>query len=181
MAKNLTEKLEEIESNIKKLNAVANKHTMGMEFLANKAVGQENGLAQLSKLITVLSDVLIKKGVFTDDEFMEGVRGLESRLDEGEFNSLVQQQVIIPAANVTQTSFVAVDQKVTAGDETKIHIPFQLLKLGEAGIPDGFRADLMGRVVGDVLVTPGQGDDLVHITIKEIYDLNPAASMAQEA
>lgn len=170
------EKLEQtfarMEQNLSQMMAVAPM----VQMLGNKAVGIEQAVAQLGKLLSAVSEELTDEGVVSGNNIIARLRKTEDAAARNQIQGLTAQGVIAlesAGTQISDTSLVVVEQKSvsTSSGEESILSECLLIGMGSPSTDPEHKAALTGKTAGDSVTATITEDYEEVLTVKEVYRL----------
>ena len=177
--------LNELKLHIARFDEAMEKVVNGMNGQALKLMQQIMALEQttlsLSKIVTALSQALIKKAVLADSDIMAELRTMEDGLEEERIKALESAGVIKLGKLATADSILIVKQELLSQDGSKKAVSsYRTVELSNMKEDDPLRAELLNKGAGDTVSALKDGETFL-FTVLSVYEIVEQNNVQPEA
>lgn len=137
----MTSTLEKIQANEAAVRQLSNSNIE----ISRRIMAMDQAQLSMSKTLAAVSEVLIEKGVISDQDVMDKLRDAEDQSSEKQINQLVESGVLAEGAEITNSSIVVLQQQ----SEEKIIANYYVVEMNSRVVAAPLKELLMGKTVGD--------------------------------
>ena len=152
----MTSTLEKIQANEAAVRQLSNSNIE----ISRRIMAMDQAQLSMSKTLAAVSEVLIEKGVISDQDVMDKLRDAEDQSSEKQINQLVESGVLAEGAEITNSSIVVLQQQ----SEEKIIANYYVVEMNSRVVAAPLKELLMGKTVGDEF--DWEADETVEIECK---------------